>query len=79
MLHMSHFANDIITAARSLGSEVRSTPAGGSGFVVSSLAFESNSTGQNLLEVNNLTDLVPMDESWFVSQDLFFDDGIQWQ
>jgi hypothetical protein len=40
------------------------------------MAFDSNSVGQTLPEISELIDPVPIDESWFVSQDFYFNDGI---
>ena len=81
MLYLIHYANGVIIAAREqVDSNVKSTPAGGSGSLAFSMAFDSSSVGQTLPEISELVDLVPMDESWLVSQDFFFDDSIiQWQ
>jgi hypothetical protein len=54
--------------------------AGASDSLASSLAFGSNSMGQSATEISELVDSVPIDESWFLSQDIYFDDSIlQWQ
>jgi hypothetical protein len=57
-------------------SEVESVPAGAPG---PSIAFDSNSVGHALPDVSELVDPVPIDESWFASQDFYFEDIIQWQ
>jgi len=57
-------------------SEVQSTRADDS---TSSGAFHPSFTNQNFSQVGELIDPVPIDESWFSSQDFYFDDIINWQ
>jgi hypothetical protein len=55
-------------------------PAGNLNLFASSIAFDSSAAGQTLPETTEFADPVPMDESWFFSQDFYFDDSIiQWQ
>ncbi|KAF4629417.1 hypothetical protein G7Y89_g8733 [Cudoniella acicularis] len=68
------------TAGALFSSNIENTPAGGSSSLATSMAFDSNSGAQILPEISEFNDPLQMDESWFVSQDFYFDDGIiQWQ
>ncbi|OBT71809.1 hypothetical protein VF21_09376 [Pseudogymnoascus sp. 05NY08] len=62
------------TVRASVDRDIRITPASGSSSFTPSTAFDSDLVAETFPDMN--IDPVPMDESWFISQEFYFDDGI---